>query len=177
MNDQRTLRIGEVTPSPGMQHVAEMLATCMQCGTCTASCPVAYEMDYTPRQILHMIELGLEQEVLSSQSMWVCASCFHCTARCPRGIEIADVMAALRNQATAQGYKPDKVMTFSKAFMTVVNRYGRVFEPDPLALVGQAPFGISMFLKNKLTLRPDRMEDLREVRAIFDRTERGRSET
>ena len=187
MNDQRTLRIGEVTPSPGMQHVAEMLATCMQCGTCTASCPVAYEMDYTPRQILHMIELGLEQEVLSSQSMWVCASCFHCTARCPRGIEIADVMAALRNQATVQGYKPDKGMTFSKAFMTVVNRYGRVFEPEliiryglgtnPLALVGQAPFGISMFLKNKLTLRPDRMEDLREVRAIFDRTERGRSET
>ena len=187
MNDQRTLRIGEVTLSPGMQHLAEMLATCMQCGTCTASCPVAHEMDYTPRQILHLIELGMEQEVLSSRAMWVCASCFHCTARCPRGIEIADVMAALRNQATAQGYKPDKAMTFSKAFMTVVNRYGRVFEPEliiryglgtnPLSLVGQAPFGISMFLKNKLTLRPDRMEDVREVRAIFDRTEKERSET
>lgn len=187
MNDPRPLRIGEVTPSPGMQHLAETLATCMQCGTCTASCPVAYEMDYTPRQILHLIELGMEREILSSQTMWVCASCFHCTARCPRGIEIADVMAALRNLATAQGYKPDKAMTFSKAFMAVVKRYGRVFEPEliiryglgtnPLALVGQAPFGLAMLRKNKLALRPDRMEDLREVRTIFARTEKEGSET
>jgi hypothetical protein len=76
-------------------------------------------------------------------------------------------------------------MTFSKAFMAVVNRYGRVFEPEliiryglgtnPLALVGQASFGLAMLRKNKLTLRPDRMKDLREVRAIFDRTEKERS--
>ncbi|MCL4458693.1 MAG: hypothetical protein M1136_07225 [Chloroflexi bacterium] len=35
----------------------ENLLTCIQCGTCTASCPTAYAMDYTPRLV--SIPLGL----------------------------------------------------------------------------------------------------------------------
>ncbi len=32
---------------------------CFQCGTCTAGCPTVYAMDYTPRQILRMVNLGM----------------------------------------------------------------------------------------------------------------------
>ena len=46
----------------------EKLLTCIQCGTCTASCPTAYAMDYTPRQLWRLIQLGLKEEVLRSNS-------------------------------------------------------------------------------------------------------------
>ena len=49
----------------------EKLLTCIQCGTCTASCPTAYAMDYTPRQLWRLVQLGLKEEVLSSNSFWL----------------------------------------------------------------------------------------------------------
>jgi len=56
----------------------EKLLTCIQCGTCTASCPTAYAMDYTPRQLWRLVQLGLKNEVLSSNSFWLCTACYAC---------------------------------------------------------------------------------------------------
>ena len=50
------------------------LLSCMQCGTCTSSCPTAYAMDYTPRQLWQMMRLGMEEEVLNSQTFWLCTA-------------------------------------------------------------------------------------------------------
>ena len=44
------------------------LRTCFQCGTCSASCPSAYAMDYSPRVLWRMIQLGLKDEVLNSRT-------------------------------------------------------------------------------------------------------------
>ncbi|MBE3585807.1 4Fe-4S dicluster domain-containing protein [Desulfofundulus thermocisternus] len=68
---------------------------CMQCGTCSASCTGRDLMDYPPRQVMRMIQLG-NQNVLNLKSIWICSTCFICTARCPRGIDIARLMEALR---------------------------------------------------------------------------------
>jgi heterodisulfide reductase subunit D len=81
----------------------EKLFSCMQCGTCTSSCPTAYAMDYTPRQLWQMMRLGMEEEVLNSQTFWLCTACKSCQVRCPRGISLTDAMIALKEYATRQG--------------------------------------------------------------------------
>jgi heterodisulfide reductase subunit D len=81
----------------------ERVSACYQCGTCSGSCPTASAMDLNPRQILHMLRLGIGERVLASQSIWLCTSCYSCTARCPREIKISDAMLGLRSLAVARG--------------------------------------------------------------------------
>jgi heterodisulfide reductase subunit C len=72
------------------------LLACYQCGKCSAGCPAVSQMDILPNQIIRYAQLGLEDELLKSKSIWICASCFTCNARCPKGINIAEVIEALR---------------------------------------------------------------------------------
>lgn len=72
------------------------LLACYQCGKCSAGCPAIAKMDILPNQIIRFSQLGLKDELLASQAIWVCASCFTCNARCPKGINIAEVIEALR---------------------------------------------------------------------------------
>ncbi|MGB9803265.1 4Fe-4S dicluster domain-containing protein [Desulfofundulus sp.] len=75
---------------------------CMQCGTCSASCTGREIMDFPPRQVMRMIQLG-NPNVVNLKSIWVCSTCLICTARCPRGIDIARLMEALRLINLRQG--------------------------------------------------------------------------
>jgi heterodisulfide reductase subunit C len=72
------------------------LLACYQCGKCSAGCPAVSEMDILPNQIIRYAQLGLEDELLASKSIWVCATCLTCNSRCPKGINIAEVFEALR---------------------------------------------------------------------------------
>ncbi|MCK4963241.1 MAG: 4Fe-4S dicluster domain-containing protein, partial [Anaerolineales bacterium] len=54
---------------------AETLITCLQCGTCGGSCPSGSDMDNTPRQIFAMINAGMRDDVLRSNTPWYCVSC------------------------------------------------------------------------------------------------------
>lgn len=81
------------------QKVAELsgenVDLCFQCGACSSGCPMTEEMDYLPSTIIRLVQLGLE-EVLDSKTFWICTTCFNCEVRCPRGIDVANVMDALR---------------------------------------------------------------------------------
>jgi len=74
----------------------ESVNLCMQCGTCTATCPMSEEMDLNPRKVMHLAQFGLLEMLADKNSYWKCLSCHSCTVRCPRGIDIAKVMEALR---------------------------------------------------------------------------------
>jgi heterodisulfide reductase subunit C len=89
--DTKASFLEEVASYPG----GENIRLCMQCGTCTGSCPTADKMDYTPAQLIAMIRAGLRDEVLSSNAPWHCLACYTCTVRCPRGVKITDLMHAL----------------------------------------------------------------------------------
>jgi heterodisulfide reductase subunit C len=69
---------------------------CFQCGTCGGACPMSGEMERLPRQIVRMVQFGLEEAVSDAKSFWTCASCHSCTVNCPRGIDLAKVMEAIR---------------------------------------------------------------------------------
>jgi heterodisulfide reductase subunit C len=94
----------EISKVPG----AENIKLCFQCGTCTADCPIARFSDiYRPRKLMRMTQLGMKDKVLSSEALWLCAACFTCVDHCPQGVEIANVLRALRNMAVEAGIMPD----------------------------------------------------------------------
>jgi len=72
------------------------LQLCYQCGMCTGNCPVASNMDISPRRIIELARLGLEEEIAGSKTVWTCASCLACAVNCPRGFDLAKVMEAIR---------------------------------------------------------------------------------
>jgi heterodisulfide reductase subunit C len=81
----------------------ENIDLCFQCGACSSGCPMTQEMDYLPSKVIRMTQLGLE-EALDSKTIWVCTTCFNCEVRCPRGIDIANVMEALRTMVLRKKY-------------------------------------------------------------------------
>ncbi len=179
MAEARTVHLVQTAVAMGL--IEEQVSLCYQCGTCTGACPVAAAggMDYTPRAIMRMIQAGLEEEVLSSQTIWTCASCYLCTVRCPRGIQITEVMTQLRNLALAKGYKARKGQVYNQGFIDIVRRHGRMYEPElvvryhlltnPLNFIGLAPVGLKMIAKRKLRLLPDHPPGRPEIRRLFER--------
>jgi heterodisulfide reductase subunit C len=90
----------EISKMPG----GDKIHACFQCGVCTGSCPIAFAMDYTPRQISEMIHIGLKDTVLSSATIWLCSTCYMCYERCPQGVKLTDVFNAVKNKAVEDGY-------------------------------------------------------------------------
>jgi heterodisulfide reductase subunit C len=70
--------------------------SCYQCGNCSGGCPAADYMDLLPHQVIRLIQLGRIEEILDSNTPWICAACITCSVRCPKGVDIAAVMEALR---------------------------------------------------------------------------------
>jgi heterodisulfide reductase subunit D len=85
---------------------AEALKTCIQCGSCTASCPTANRMDVSPQRLGRLIRLGMRDEVLASGACWQCTSCAACATHCPRGIRMLEIIVALKGYARSQGRQP-----------------------------------------------------------------------
>ncbi len=74
----------------------EDILLCYQCGMCSAGCPIVFAMDLLPNQIIRLVQLGLEEDIAKSKTIWLCASCLTCSVRCPRGLDLCKVMEALR---------------------------------------------------------------------------------
>lgn len=145
--------------------------TCLQCATCSGGCPVAYAMDYKPREVIRMVQLGMRREALSCSSMWVCSSCNTCYTRCPGGIDIPEIITALRSIAIKERIteKEHKERNFYKAFAKTVSEYGRLFEPELAIrfdlsiglgrLLHDTPMAIDMLKHHKLSLLPKRIKN------------------
>ncbi len=101
-----TLRLGEEL-KPFRERVKELsgedVGLCYQCGACSSGCPLTDEMDLLPSTVMRLVQLGVE-DVLNSKTIWICSSCFTCQVRCPRGIDVANVMEALRQLVLRRRY-------------------------------------------------------------------------
>ncbi len=77
----------------------EWVKMCMQCGVCAGSCPLGPHWEHSPQKIFRMIMAGKRDEVLSSDSVWMCTSCYNCIVRCPRKLPITHIMHGLAHYA------------------------------------------------------------------------------
>jgi heterodisulfide reductase subunit C len=165
----------------------EKISACFQCQKCTSGCPVTFAMDLPPHLVIRLLHLGQLQRVLDANTYWVCAACETCSTRCPNSIDIAHVMDTLR-QYQGEGSHPiptsDRV--FHEEFLNSVKRYGRVHEMSMVTLftlrtkglaglIKQGMLGLSMMLKGKLGIFPEKLRARDQVRTIFQRTAKERS--
>ncbi|MBA7634165.1 hypothetical protein ES703_41744 [subsurface metagenome] len=102
----------------------EILKLCYQCGTCTAVCPWNRVRDFIVRRIMHQGQLGLID--FEDEDVWQCAGCGLCVERCPRGVEIIDIMRALRRAVSEFGIAkiPDSLRITGKNLLAVGNPLG-----------------------------------------------------
>ena len=118
-----------------------MVKICMQCGVCAGSCPLGPHWEHSPQKIFMMIRAGKREEVLSSDSMWMCTSCYNCIVRCPRQLPITHIMHGLAHYANKLGMVPKGQPTqeIAKIFWNNLVKTGRVNE---------LKFSLSMYFKD-----------------------------
>ncbi|MFH1131730.1 MAG: 4Fe-4S dicluster domain-containing protein [Pseudomonadota bacterium] len=166
--------VQEVHSIPGGDEIKR----CIQCGTCSGTCPVSWAMEESPRQIIAMIRAGLRDKVLSSTTIWTCASCYSCTARCPQEIKITDIMYILKRLAMRQEMAHGKpAQALSTSFIRLVNRYGRnhelglmmrfMLKTHPFGSIKNAGVGLRLLSRGRLPLRRSRIKDSEGLRKII----------
>jgi heterodisulfide reductase subunit C len=149
----------------------EKIKKCIQCGTCTGSCPVSYAMDISPRQLIALFRAGEMEAIMKSRTIWICASCYACTTRCPSGIKITDIIYALKRTAMGNKYSSPEashVQTLANLFIQNLMAYGRLHEGTLIRkyfmktnigkLFGLIPLGKKMYQKKRVALLPKKIK-------------------
>lgn len=166
-----------VAATPGDPH----LELCLQCGTCSGSCPSGTDMDHTPRAIFALIAAGMKEATLHSNTPWYCVSCYYCMVRCPQEIHITDLMYALKRMSIKEGLyhkvSAPEASGFAETFVDYVENYGRSFElglatryhllHHPLDAAKMVPLGLGMWRRKRLDLTPKRIKGIDQLKAIL----------
>ncbi len=163
----------KIGPDRGIQdalaRIKTMVGACIQCGTCSASCPNAEFMDITPRQMWRMLLSDQTKDLFESHSFMMCSACYYCTLRCPRGLELTLAMAALKQVGARMNLGQMKSCTlFYSLFLDNVRQYGRVREMElmgryfwgmknPITPITYAPLGLRLLRKKKIKPQLPRM--------------------
>lgn len=157
---------------------------CYQCGKCTAGCPVAYEMDVKPSQVIRFVQLGARKTALTCRTIWLCASCETCTTRCPMNVEIAELMNVLREMALEEGVANDdegNIVAFCDSFLNSVKKHGRVSElwmvneykmKRPKTLFQDMDKAPGLLTKRKASILPHNIKNRDVIRRIFKNCEK-----
>lgn len=169
----------QVASEPG----GDAIWNCLQCGTCSAICPVSVYMDKTPRRIIGLIRGGFRSEVLGSLSIWICTSCYACTVECPEKIRITDIMYIAKRMAMKESrYQNFVVPAIEEAFVKMVRKNGRLTESRMgMKVVRKSGLrsGLTMFPiawrlmrhRRMRFLHVERMQDPGSLRAVLDALE------
>ena len=168
------------------------ISACYQCERCTNACPVSIYMDVNPHQVIRYVQLGWREELLRSTTIWVCLSCEMCTTYCPNEVDVAKTINHLRNMAFRSSVEPaEKVLAvFHETFVSELQRFGRVNEfwlvgalngrLDVLkekiktgAIAKEMVLGFELFKKGKLKLLPHRCTEMKKIRDICRKENKG----
>jgi heterodisulfide reductase subunit C2 len=94
--------------SPGLAEELARLGgfdaqLCMNCGICTATCPLG--IDVLPRRVMRYAVLGLGERVRAeSEAVFSCLLCRACEENCPAGVHIAGNVRLLRRWLLEEGH-------------------------------------------------------------------------
>lgn len=165
------------------------LYNCIQCGTCSGTCPLAIYMDYSPRKIIAMTRAGFRDEVLHSFTIWLCASCYACAVECPRKIKITDFMSELKQRAIEEGVYPRRfpAAVLAREFFRIVQKRGRNSEgrlilrlyskTNPWQLFRQVKLGLRLWLTGRFSLRAEHIRQKRQLDKILQAVESAKQDS
>jgi Fe-S oxidoreductase len=73
---------------------------CLDCGICTASCPVSrVKKDFSPRLTVEKALFDLDNEIIGDKDLWSCLTCGQCSLRCPSKVDYQNFVRIARNNA------------------------------------------------------------------------------
>jgi heterodisulfide reductase subunit C len=168
-------------------EAGSQLASCYQCGKCTAGCPRSERMDAPPTRLIRWLQIGEEARALEAQSIWDCVACQTCSTRCPQSVDCASIMDALRQLAFTRGTVAParrRIVAFQQAFLDNIRRNGRLNELELTAsfklrafrhdhaiepLFQDASLAPQLRKRGKLHLKGERVQDRAVVARIFDK--------
>ena len=158
----------------------ERIRHCLQCGLCSASCPLSLYMDYTPRRLMHLSREGFKEEVLSSSSIWLCTACYACMVECPKKINITHLMYALKQRAIEERFYPKRfpIPVMAQQFSRMVRDSGRITESWLILRgflrtaiwrsLGMSGLGWKLFVAGRMTAKKEKVERRTEIRTLLD---------
>ncbi|MBA7520098.1 putative iron-sulfur-binding oxidoreductase FadF [subsurface metagenome] len=138
-----------VTPSREVIDIVkeeggDVLKLCYQCGVCSATCPWNLVRSFIVRRLIHQAQLGLTD--FEDEEVWLCVGCRLCVQRCPRGVEVTDIMRALRRVIVevGAGKVPDPLRLAVKNISAVGNPLG---EPQEKRTDWAKDLGVKTYTK------------------------------
>lgn len=161
----------QVMKFPGCERVS----SCIQCGTCSGTCPLSIYMDYTPRKVISLIREGFREDALSCRTIWLCASCYSCAVHCPQNIHITDVMYRLKRDAIRHKLFPSRfpIPVLAQEFFKIVKSRGRNSEvllvlrmalrSNPFILFTMIRSGWQLFRAGRISLKGERIAGVAEL--------------
>ena len=105
---EKALKDSNIAIADVKAEIGETFMSCLQCGTCNSVCPWNQVLSYSPRRILRQLTLDSGTEQTVDQAVWDCVTCNACGVQCPRGIEIIDVIKAVRELNVTSGRIPER---------------------------------------------------------------------
>jgi quinone-modifying oxidoreductase subunit QmoC len=170
----------QVSERPG----CETIFSCMQCGTCSGTCPLSIYMDLTPRRIIALIREGFRTDALKSQTIWLCSSCYSCAVHCPQNVNITDIMYSLKREAIRSNLytRHFPIPILSQEFYKMVLKNGRNAEfwlvfrmalrSNPFVLFGMIKTGWRLFRSGRLSLFHEKIKGVQELQRALGSIER-----
>ena len=95
---EAAIKIGRKHKSVFKDKVMELLPNggnlnaCLTCGACASGCPATGLEGMDPRKFLRMAALGMDEEILSTNWVWMCSMCQRCIYVCPMEINIPQLV-------------------------------------------------------------------------------------
>ena len=133
------------------------LLACMQCGTCTGSCPSGRHTGLNTRRILRDARKN-KVAVLSEDSLWLCTTCYTCQERCPRGIPITDALLELRRLAVKEGF----MLPEHRKISEMVLEYGHAVPLDEETKKKREELGLDP-IPETIQKYPEELEELKNL--------------
>jgi len=188
MQITRTIKYeADRTPGFGRELMAvpgcEQLDDCIQCGTCSGVCPLSIYMDHSPRQVMELTRSDFKQEVLSSNTIWLCASCYACSSECPKQIRITDIIYELKQRAIHEKLYPKRfeIPVLAQEFSKMVRKNGRITElilvmkmflkSRPLAALRNWRLGIDLQRTGRASIKTEKIKGRADLAKMLDTVE------
>ena len=102
------------------------LLECIQCGTCTGSCPVAKKANLNIRRYMREAATLGKVSIHPQNEVWSCTTCSTCGVRCPKDLNPYEFLIDIRSMAVEEGQLAPTIRDALESIFKNGNPWGRM---------------------------------------------------